>query len=118
LAEVGIGVAVVPSCIRAPASHLVVRPVAINKRVLEFEICAMWSKKAPLPEYAKRFVTQFGEYIASQSATGERGAVERAIVPGTTTSAGSLETAGGDPQRRGATVTTISNVIEMVRSRN
>jgi DNA-binding transcriptional LysR family regulator len=108
LAEGGIGVAVVPSCIRAPASHLVVRPVAINKRVLDFEICAMWSKKMPLPEYAKRFVTLLGEYIATQSSAPETDAVN----------AGKIETTGVESYRRGAAASTISNVIDMVRSRN
>jgi hypothetical protein len=103
LAEGGIGVAIVPSCIRTPASHVVVRPVAINKRVLDFEICAMWSRKAPLPEYAKRFVTLLGEYITAQSGG---------------TEADPLAATGDDPNRRNAGAGTISNVIEMIRSRN
>jgi hypothetical protein len=68
----------------------------------------MWSKKMPLPEYAKRFVTLLGEYIATQSSAPETDAVN----------AGKIETTGVESYRRGAAASTISNVIDMVRSRN
>ena len=68
MAEGGNGVAVVPSSARVAGRSLVVRPIALNGEPVEFDICAMWDRRAPLPAYGLRFVEALGAHIRLEDA--------------------------------------------------
>lgn len=61
-----VGVAVLPSSIRALKTELTVRPIAIERRPVEFEISAIWSRSTPLPAYGRRFVEALAAHIARE----------------------------------------------------
>jgi DNA-binding transcriptional LysR family regulator len=61
-----VGVAVLPSSIRALKTNLTVRPIAIEGRPVEFEISAIWSRSTPLPAYGRRFVDALAAHIARE----------------------------------------------------
>lgn len=63
MAEAGVGVAVLPSSIRAIETELVIRPINVDGKPLEFEISAIWSKLQPLPTYGQKFVELLAEQI-------------------------------------------------------
>jgi len=69
MAEGGNGVAVVPSSARVASPRLVARPIALNGKLVEFEICAMWDRRAPLPAYGLRFVEALGTHVRAEDAT-------------------------------------------------
>ena len=62
----GVGIAILPSSIRALKTDLTVRPVAIDGHAIEFEISAIWSRSTPLPAYGRRFVAALAEHIARE----------------------------------------------------
>lgn len=70
MAAGGVGVAVLPSSIRALQTHLAVRPIAIEGRPIEFEISAIWSRVTPLPAYGRRFVEALAAHIAREQEPG------------------------------------------------
>jgi len=66
MAQGGVGIAVLPSSIRALRTELTVRPMAIEGRPIEFEISAIWSRSTPLPAYGRRFVEALAAHIARE----------------------------------------------------
>ncbi|MFZ1337492.1 MAG: LysR family transcriptional regulator [Paracoccaceae bacterium] len=68
MAEGGNGVAVVPSSARVASPHLVARPIALKGEPVEFDICAMWDRRAPLPAYGLRFVDALGDHVRAEEA--------------------------------------------------
>ncbi|MBI1218523.1 MAG: LysR family transcriptional regulator [Rhodobacteraceae bacterium] len=68
MAAGGNGVAVVPSSTRAAGTALVTRPIALKGEPVEFDICAMWDRRAPLPAYGLRFVEALGAHIRAEEA--------------------------------------------------
>ncbi len=68
MAEGGIGVAVVPSSAVRFGPPLVGRPIALKGQMVHFDICAMWSYAAPLPDYGRRFVQGLKAHIVADSA--------------------------------------------------
>ncbi|WP_237153806.1 LysR family transcriptional regulator [Oryzibacter oryziterrae] len=77
MAEGGVGVAVLPSSIRPYESDLVVRPIAVDGRSLDFEISAIWSRSAPLPAYGHKFVDMLSAHVADEQT--RTGAPELAV---------------------------------------
>ena len=67
MAEGGNGVAVVPSSARVSGQALVSRPIALRGELIEFDICAMWDRRAALPDYAQRFVAGLAAHIATET---------------------------------------------------
>ena len=68
MAEGGNGVAVVPSSARVASPHLVDRPIALKGEPVEFDICAMWDKRAALPAYGLRFVEALKDHVRAEEA--------------------------------------------------
>ena len=68
MAEGGNGVAVVPSSARVASTRLVARPIALKGEPVEFDICAMWDRRAPLPAYGLRFVEALGAHVRAEEA--------------------------------------------------
>ena len=68
MAEGGIGVAVVPSSLRPAVGQLVRRPITLKGELIQFDICAMWNSRAPLPIYGQRFVADLTAHFAREQA--------------------------------------------------
>ncbi|MFZ1470408.1 MAG: LysR family transcriptional regulator [Paracoccaceae bacterium] len=66
MAEGGNGVAVVPSSARVASPHLVARPIALKGEPVEFDICAMWDRRAALPAYGLRFVEALKIHVQAE----------------------------------------------------
>lgn len=66
MAHSGVGIAVLPSSIRALRTDLVVRPISIEGRPIEFEISAIWSRHTPLPNFGHRFVEALARHITRE----------------------------------------------------
>jgi len=66
MAQGGNGIAVVPSSARVPGRGLVSRPITLRGAPVEFDICAMWDRRAPLPNYGHRFVEALGAHIHAE----------------------------------------------------
>ena len=64
MAEGGMGVAVVPSSAQRFGPGLVARPIALKESTVEFSICALWNRRAPMPAYGHRFVEALSAHIA------------------------------------------------------
>ena len=67
MATGGNGVAVVPSSARLrPGSGLIARPIALRGNPVNFDICAMWNSRAPLPGYGRRFVEALKAHVLAE----------------------------------------------------
>lgn len=66
MAEGGMGIAVVPSSARRFGAGLVARPIALKESTVEFPICALWNRRAPMPAYGHRFVDALSAHIAQE----------------------------------------------------
>jgi len=75
MAEGGNGIAIVPSSARLPGTNLISRPITLRGELIEFDICAMWDSRAPLPLFGRRFVEALGAHIDREEAA------ERALRP-------------------------------------
>jgi len=64
MAEGGMGVAVVPSSAQRFGPGLEARPIALKESTVEFSICALWNRRAPMPAYGHRFVEALSAHIA------------------------------------------------------
>jgi DNA-binding transcriptional LysR family regulator len=67
MAEAGLGVAVVPSSARNFGAGLVARPIALGEQVVEFDICALWNRRAPMPAFGHRFVEALSAHISREA---------------------------------------------------
>jgi DNA-binding transcriptional LysR family regulator len=67
MAEGGIGVAVVPSSAVKFGPPLVGRSITLKGQTVHFDICAMWSYAAPLPDYGVRFVQALKDHIVAEN---------------------------------------------------
>lgn len=66
MAEGGLGIAVVPSSARNFGAALAARPIALNGATVEFAICALWNRRAPMPAYGHRFVAALSDHVAHE----------------------------------------------------
>jgi len=66
MAQGGNGIAVVPSTVRVPGSGLISRPITLRGEPIQFDICAMWDSRAPLPQYGHRFVEALGAHVRAE----------------------------------------------------
>ncbi len=66
MAQGGNGIAVVPSSVQLPQTGLISRPITLRGEPIEFDICAMWDSRAPLPQYGHRFVEALGAHIHAE----------------------------------------------------
>lgn len=67
MAEGGLGLAIVPSSARNFGAGLVARPIALRETPVEFSICALWNRRAPMPAYGHRFIEELTRHIAADA---------------------------------------------------